>query len=65
MKAGSNIEFKSEGKIHTLNLKNCQLDDSALITFVSKTAECSAQLTVKGKKVDLFYNELILQYIFL
>jgi len=43
------VEMHSEGVVHTLSLINCNLEDSAAIKFVSKTAETSANLTVIGK----------------
>nr|XP_039268744.1 obscurin-like [Styela clava] len=46
LKRGNFIEILEEGRRHTLKMHNCQLSDTSVIRFSSKTAESTSRLTV-------------------
>lgn len=55
------MEMIEEGTTHILKLHECELSDSSTIKFVSKTAESSAKLIVKGE----FCSNFIVFYKFI
>ena len=52
------FEMRVEGTKHFLTIRDSTLDDDAKYTVRIETAECSAQLTVEGKRLSQLYTVL-------
>ena len=48
LKPTKKTSIKSDGKVHNLAIQNCTLKDTSKITIKIDSAECDAQLNVKG-----------------